>query len=197
MKLIDFFAGRLHNRGKRRPAKKSINFIGYSTWKYSDTEIIHSKQHLITFIKYLFRVLICLLLSFDNCYVLFSPLLFSLPKLSTYYNYQVDIIVCNCKMKKISWRFLVLHYSWKVIKIQIFWFVTSSAFKVQSVWIRRLLKYGWLVELSIKLYVFPLFFKVFGRIVPTLLPLTQFTLNGSNFTTLAITIERWTDLDVS
>ena len=29
MKLIDFFAGLIHNRGKWRPAKKSINFIGY------------------------------------------------------------------------------------------------------------------------------------------------------------------------
>ena len=29
MKLINFFAGLIHNRGKRRPAKKSINFIGY------------------------------------------------------------------------------------------------------------------------------------------------------------------------
>ena len=35
------------------------------------------------------RILICLLLSFDNFYVLFSPLIFSLPLLSTYYNYQV------------------------------------------------------------------------------------------------------------
>ena len=169
---------------------------------YSDTETKHSKQlYLITVIIYAFRILICLLLSFDNCYVLFSPLLFSLPKLSTYYNYQVNMktLPCHCKMKRSRWRFLdswnVLHYSWKVIKFQ--YILIRNIFSVQSVWIGRLLKYRWLVELSMKFYVFPLFLKVFGRIVPTLLPLTQFTLNGSNFTTLAITIERWTDLDVS
>ena len=30
MKLNESFAGRLHNRGKRRPAKDSFNFIPYS-----------------------------------------------------------------------------------------------------------------------------------------------------------------------
>ena len=39
---------------------------------------------------YIRRILICLLLSFDNFYVLFSPLIFSLPLLSPFYNYQVQ-----------------------------------------------------------------------------------------------------------
>ena len=39
MKLIDFFAGRIHNRGKRRPAKKSINFIGYITLAFLELRL--------------------------------------------------------------------------------------------------------------------------------------------------------------
>ena len=33
-------------------------------------------------------------------------------------------------------------------------------------------------------------FQIFGLVVPVLLPITQFSLNGSNYMTLAIAIER-------
>ena len=119
----------LHKEGCIRNNRRN-KYI--SIWKYSDTEIrflnAQSNSILLHSLYFFFFS--------ESSSVCFSPLTIatccsapcysacpsSAPSTNT--RWTKNTVLCHCKMKRLSWRFLdswnVLHYSWKVIKSNIF-----------------------------------------------------------------------------